>query len=265
MARVLFQNWHLVRIFTLRDALGRYRGSLFGLGWSFLNPLLMLAVYTIAFGTIFQQADWAPPGAAKTPAVLAIFCGMITFGIFGEVLGRAPTLILGNPNYVKKVVFPLEILPVTVLGSALLHALIGFTILLIGQITLGSGLHGSLVWFPLVLIPLVLVALGVGYWFAALGVYVRDLGQSIAVVTQVFFFLTPIVFPASQAEKSRTLEVLLWANPMTTIVESARATLLYGQAPPWLALGIVTVVSAAAAFLGHRWFQKVREGFADVV
>ena len=263
MARVVFQNWHLVRIFTLRDALGRYRGSLLGLGWSFLNPLLMLAVYTFAFGR--NEEGWAPPGAPKAPAVLAIFCGMVTFAVFGEVLGRAPTLILGNPNYVKKVVFPLEILPVTVLGSALLHALIGFAILLLGQLTLGSGLHLAALCFPLVLVPLILLALGVGWWFAALGVYVRDLGQSIAVVTQVFFFLSPTVYPASQASTSRATEVLLWANPLTTIIEGARATLLYGQPPPWLALGVVTIVAAALAMSGYAWFQKVREGFADVV
>lgn len=263
MARALLQNWHLVRIFTLRDALGRYRGSLLGLGWSFLNPLLMLAVYTVAFSVIFPSPKWGPGEGA--PAVLAIFCGMVTFGIFGEVLSRAPTLVLGNPNYVKKVVFPLEILPITVLGSALLHALIGFLILALGQVVLGSGLHATVLLLPFVLLPLVLLALGVGWTFAALGVYVRDLGQSVGVIAQVFFFLSPIVYPASMAEKSRAAEVLLWANPLTTVLESARAVLLYGIAPPWLALGIVTVVAALFAAAGRVWFEKVREGFADVV
>lgn len=263
MASALHQNWHLVRIFTLRDALGRYRGSLLGLGWSFLNPLLMLAVYTVAFSKIFKSPVWGPKG--DTPAVLAIFCGMVTFGIFGEVLARAPTLILSNPNYVKKVVFPLEILPVTVLGSALLHALIGLGILLVGQLLIGSGLHFTILWLPVVLLPLVLIALGIGWTFAALGVFVRDLGQSVGVIAQVFFFLSPVVYPASQTAESPTTQALLWVNPMTTVIESARATILFGLPPHWLPLALVTAFGAAFAWFGYVWFQKVREGFADVV
>jgi lipopolysaccharide transport system permease protein len=263
----IWPHRRLLLRFTLNDALGRYKGSLLGIAWSFLNPLLMLGVFTIAFGTIFSGANFAMrAGLPPRPPVLSIFCGMIVFAIFGEVLGRAPGCVLSNPNYVKKVVFPLEILPVALLGSSLLHALIGLCILAIGALALGSSLYWTIVLLPLVLLPLVLFGLGFGWFLGSLGVYVRDVGHTMTVVSQALFFLTPVVYPFSVFTDAapRIAAVLAW-NPLKVAVDDARLVVLWGELPDFTALTAVTAVSLLIAWLGFVWFQKTRRGFADVL
>ena len=190
----LWRHRHLLRRLILNDALGKYRGSMFGICWSFLNPLLMLGVFTIAFGTIFRGAGFGV-AMPERPLVLLIFCGMVVFGIFGETIGRACTAVVHQPNYVKKLVFPLEILPVVVVGSALFHALIGLVLLFLGQMLLGYLPSWRIVQLPLVLLPLLLWALGAGWFLASLGVFMRDVSHVMSVVTQALFFMTPVVFP----------------------------------------------------------------------
>jgi len=261
----LWRQRKLLRRFAVNDALGKYRGSLLGLCWSFLNPLLMLAVFTIAFGTVFRGAAFTN-GLVERPVVLPIFCGMVVFGVFGEVLGRTPMCIVGQPNYVKKIVFPLEVLPTAILGSSLLHALIGLSILIVGQLALGFGLPWTAVLLPVVLLPLLLFALGTGFLLSSLGVYVRDIGHSIGVVSQALFFLTPVVYPFKAIEDGAPAmaAVLRW-NPLKVVVDGARECLIYGVVPAPLPLLAVSVVGVAVTWLGFLWFQKTRAGFADVV
>ena len=263
--RTLLPHRRLVLRFTLNDALGRYKGSLLGIAWSFLNPLLMLAVFTLAFGTLFANATFAREGLPPRPPVLSIFCGMVVFAVFGEVLSRAPSAVLAHPNYVKKVVFPLEILPVSLVGSALLHAFIGLTILAAGTLALGNALSWTALLLPLVLLPLVLLALGVGWFLASLGVYVRDVAHTIGVVSQALFFLTPIVYPFSLFESRPLLASILRWNPLKIAIDEARLVVLWGELPDFAALGVVTATGLVLAWLGFAWFQKTRRGFADVI
>lgn len=264
-AVALWRQRQLLRRFTLADALGKYRGSLLGMCWSFLNPLLMLAVFTLAFGSVFKGASFAN-GLPPRPAVLPIFCGMVVFAIFGEVLGRAPVAVLSQPNYVKKIVFPLEILPAAIVGSALLHASIGLGILLVGQLALGGGIGFAALLLPLVLLPIVLLALGAGWLLASLGVFVRDIGHGMAVVSQALFFLTPIVYPFEAIRNGAGwLAPWLAANPLKIVIDDARLCLLWDRVPeplPWL---FALLFGAVFAWGGFAWFERTRRGFADVV
>lgn len=265
LVRTLLPHRRLVLRFTLNDALGRYKGSALGIAWSFLNPLLMLAVFTVAFGTLFANATFTREGLPPRPPVLSIFCGMVVFAVFGEVLGRAPSAILAHPNYVKKVVFPLEILPVALVGSSLLHALIGLSILAVGTLALGHALSWTFFLLPLVLLPLVLLALGIGWLLASLGVYVRDVAHTIGVVSQALFFLTPVVYPFSLFESRPLIAAILRWNPLKVAVDEARLVVLWGELPDFAALAAMTAVGAVVAWLGFAWFQKTRRGFADVI
>lgn len=261
----LWRQRALLRRFALADALGKYRGSWLGICWSFLNPLLMLAVFTIAFGSVFHGASFAN-GLPPRPTVLPIFCGMVVFAIFGEALGRAPTAVLAHPNYVKKIVFPLEILPAAIVGSALLHAGIGLSILIVGMLALGVVPGFAALLLPLVLLPIALLALGAAWWLASLGVYVRDIGHGMNVVAQALFFLTPIVYPFEAIENGAgALGPVLACNPLKIVVDGARACLLWNTVPPLLPWALATAFALLFALTGAAWFERTRKGFADVV
>jgi len=247
---------------TLREVAGRYRGSLVGLLWSFFNPLLMLLVYTFVFSVVFR-ARW--PGAEESRLDFAIlaFCGMIVHGLFAECVNRAPTLVLGNPNLVKKVVFPLEILPWSVLGSALFHAAVSLLVLLGFIVLARHALPWTVVLFPLVLAPYVLFIAGVSWWLASIGVYVRDVAHTTALATMVLLFLSPVFYPVSALPEGYRL--LFHLNPLTFVIEQAREVLIFGRAPHWAGLAAYTVFGLAAAWAGLHWFQRTRKGFADVL
>jgi len=260
--------WHrrgLVRTMVRREVLGRYRGSLLGLAWSFFNPLLMLGVYTFVFSTIFKSR-WADPAqeqASQVPAALILFAGLIVNGFFSEVLGRASTLIVGNVNYVKKVVFPLELLPVVAVGSALVHACISLVVLLAACLVLGVGVPWTAVFLPFILMPLIVLVLGLAWILAALGVFLRDVSQLIGVVLAMLLFLSPIFYPSS-AVPAFARDFMMF-NPLTLIVEQVRAVLIWRQLPDVPALCAYLGVSVAVACGGFAWFQLTRKGFADVL
>lgn len=235
-----------------------------GIAWSFFNPILMLAVYTIVFSEIFK-ARWGESSGetSQTQFALLLFVGLIVFGLFSEVLNRAAGLILANVNYVKKVIFPIEILPVVALGSALFHSLISFAVLLIAYSAFNGIPHWTIIFAPLILLPLVLVILGLAWMLASLGVFLRDVGQSIAIVMTVLTFLSPIFYPVT-AVPLRFRQIIL-ANPLTFIIEQAREVLIWGRLPDWVGLGIYFFTSVLIAWAGYAWFQRTRKGFADVL
>lgn len=248
---------------TKREVVGRYRGSLMGLAWSFFNPILMLVVYTFVFSVVFK-ARWGVGGEeAKTQFAVVLFVGMIVHGLFAEVLNRAPGLILGNVNYVKKVVFPLEILPVISMGAALFHSLVSLLVLLIAFVIFNGHLHWTVILTPLVLLPLVILTLGFAWMLASLGVFLRDVGQTIGIITTVMMFLAPVFFPVTALPEE--FRPLIMANPLTLIIEQAREVLIWGHLPDWAGLGIYTLVATVLAWAGYAWFQKTRKGFADVL
>jgi lipopolysaccharide transport system permease protein len=247
---------------TKREVIGRYRGSVMGLAWSFFNPILMLAVYTFVFSEVFQSR-WVGQDAGKGSFAILLFVGMIVHGLFAECANRSPSLIATHGNYVKKVVFPLEILPVVTLGSAIFHTAISLIVLLLAQFVLTHTLYWSALLFPLILLPLLIATLGFSWLLAALGVYLRDVGQVIVVLTTVLLFLSPVLYPVAALPEA--YQPWLKLNPLTYIIEESRNVLLFGQLPNWSSLGVAMLVGMALAAIGFWFFQKMRKGFADVI
>ncbi len=264
--RALFASlWHnreLIVQLTQREVMSRYRGSALGLAWSFFNPLLMLAVYTFVFSVVFK-ARWGVGEESTTDFAIVLFVGLIIHGLFAECLNRAPGLILANVNYVKKVVFPLEILPWVAAGSALFHSAVSTVVLLAAQLVFQHALVWTVVVLPIVLVPLLFVTMGLAWFLSSIGVYVRDIGQTIGIFTMVLLFLSPVFYPADALPENYRFLLLL--NPLTPIIEDARRVLIWGQAPDWAGLMLYAAVSFGVAWLGFWWFQRTRRGFADVV
>jgi lipopolysaccharide transport system permease protein len=259
----LWSQRDLIRQFTRREIEGRYRSSMLGLGWSFINPLVLLGVYTFVFGVVFKQR-WGGLGSDGLAEFgLVLFAGLIAFGIFSECVGRAPGLIVSTPNYVKRVVFPLEVLPVSVLGSALFHAAISLTVLLGMHLVLGGAVHWTWLLIPVVLLPIILISLGLLWVLASLGVFLRDLAYTVTLVVQVLFFVTPIFYPLELVPAS--LRTLVSYNPLASGVQSLRAVIFAGALTGWPALLVSGVIGLATMFLGYAWFMRTRGAFGDVI
>ena len=259
----LWRNRQLIWQMTRREVVGRYRGSVLGLAWSFFNPVLMLIVYTFVFSVVFK-ARWNVSGdESKTDFAIILFTGMIVFNLFAEIVNRAPGLIIYNVNYVKKVVFPLEILSWVALGSVLFHSLVSLFVLLLTQFILNHSLPWTIVFFPLVLLPLILASLGAAWFLAAIGVFVRDVGQITGVITTILMFLSAVFYPLSALPER--YQNLLKLNPLVLIITESRNVLIYGSLPDWSWLGLALLMGLAIAFAGFWWFQKTRKGFADVL
>lgn len=263
MAGSFFRNRQLVMQMTKRDVISRYRGSLIGLAWSFFNPLLMLAIYTFVFSTVFKARWGGGEENSRAGFAVMLFVGIIIHGLLAECILKAPALIVSNVSYVKRVMFPLEILSLTVVGSALFHALISFGILLLAQLVFGAGIPWTALFFPIVILPLIFVALGFAWFLAATSVYVRDLGMVTGLFTTALMFLAPVFYPLS-ALPADYRWIVQW-NPLTFIIEQGRSVLIAGELPDWGGLGIYTAIAVVFAWAGFWWFQKTRSGFADVV
>lgn len=245
-----------------REVVGRYRGSVLGLLWSFFNPLLLLTVYTFVFSVIFK-ARWNTGSDSKTEFAVVLFVGMIMFQVFSEAVNRAPSLIISNANYVKKVVFPLEVLPVVALLVALFHAGISFCVLVLAMVVLGFPVHATILYFPLIVLPFILFTLGVCWFLASLGVFIQDIGQSIGLVTTVLMFLTPVFYPVSSLPAH--YQRIVGMNPLAFVIEQSRNVVIFGTVPSWTGVLLMMVVSICVAALGYQWFNRTRKGFADVL
>lgn len=252
---------HLLFQLVRRDIAGRYRGSMFGMIWAFLNPLLMLSVYTVVFG-VFMRARWAGTSNSFEFSV-TLFAGLIIFNFFAECLNRSPALISSHANYVKKVQFPLEVLPWMVVGSALFHTIVSLIVWTAFSAFVYGTVHWTMVFLPLVFVPLIFIVVGVSWVISSLGVYLRDIGQIIGVLTSVIMFLSPIFYPIESLPKA--FQSLLMINPLTFIVQQARAVMIGGVLPSFVALAAYIAASVVFAWLSLLWFQRAREGFADVL
>jgi lipopolysaccharide transport system permease protein len=252
----------LIHQLARRDVVGRYRGSVMGLLWSFFNPILMLSVYTFVFSVVFQ-ARWGSGTDSKTGFAIVLFVGLIVYTVFSECLNRAPSLILNNVNFVKKVVFPLEILPWVAMGSTLFHATISLTVLLVFFAMVNFYLNWTAIFLPVVLLPLVVMTIGLSWFLASLGVFLRDVGQTVGLITTILMFLSPIFYPITAIPEN--YRPLLNLNPLSFVIEQAREVVVWGHLPNWSGLGIYFLSSLIVAWLGLSWFQKSRRAFADVL
>ncbi len=248
--------------FSRRELAGRYRGSLLGFGWAVVNPLLLLAIYTFVFSVVFT-IRWDGPVQDRAGFALVIYTGMIVHTFFAECLTRAPTLIVDNRNLVKRVVFPLHMLPWSVLLVASFHYLVGVLLIAVAMLFRTGGLPVSAVALPALWVPQALLALGVAYGFAALGVYLRDLAQLAGFIALTLLFMSPVFYPVS-AVPARW-RFVIEANPLAALIEATRGALLYGQWPPATTVAGLWLLGIVVAWLGFYGFQRTRRGFADVL
>lgn len=263
MIASLWRHRALIHASAKREVLGRYRGSMLGLLWSFFNPLFMLVVYTFVFSVVFKARWGSGGGDSKIEFALVLFAGLIVFNLFAECINRAPGLILSNTNYVKKVIFPLEILPFVGLLAAFYHAAISLVVWLVAYTLLIGTPHITTLYVPLVIIPFALFIMGLCWTLASLGVFLRDVSQLITVLTSVLMFLSPIFYPASALPEE--YQHILYFNPLVPIIEMIRDVLYWGKTPDLASLGLYWLGAATIAWAGFAWFQKTRKGFADVL
>jgi len=263
LGKSFWKHRQLIKQMAWREVVGRYKGSVMGILWSFINPVLMLAVYTFVFSVVFK-AKWGVGGEeSNTSFALILFVGLIVHGFLAEVLNRSPSLILSNINYVKKVVFPLEILSVINLAASLFHSVISLVVLLIASVAINGYVPWTIILIPVVLFPLATLVTGLSWMLASLGVFIRDIGQTIGIITTVMLFMSPVFFPLSAMPEK--YQPFILANPLTFIIEQAREVLLFGHLPNWSGLGIYMIIASTVAWFGYIWFQKTRKGFADVL
>lgn len=256
---------HRQLVFSLirQEVLVRYRGSILGLLWSFFNPVFMLLVYTFVFSVVFEARWDQSIGGSKAEFALVLFAGLLLFNLLAECFTRAPSLILQNPSYVKRVVFPLEILPLVAFGSALFHASISLLVLLLFSCFVFGLPPVTALLFPLLLLPLTFIALAGGWLLSSLGVYLRDVTQVVSLLVTAWMFLTPIFYPVSIIPEQ--YRVWMNLNPLSFLVDQARGLLLFGRALDWFGFFWLTLASCVLAWLAFAWFQKTRRGFADVL
>lgn len=260
--RIFWSHRALILKLTKREILMRYKGSLLGILWSFITPLCMLAIYTFVFGMIFQSR-WSAETDSKLEFAFILFCALTTFQIFSETVARAPGLITGNPNYIKKIVFPVEILPICVLGAVLVNAFISFGLLFVALAAVGSAHWAALILVPLLLVPLMFLSLGLSWFLASLGVYIRDIAQIMPVVIAALMFLSPIFYPISAVPEY--LQKYYQLNPLSAVVEEVRKAMIWDQMPDWRTFMYITAVSLLVAFAGFFFFQRTKKGFVDVI
>lgn len=257
-----WENRVLVFRLAKREIESRYRGSLLGMFWSILVPVLLLSVYTFVFSVIFQSR-WDRPVESRAQFALILFAGLILFNIFSECINRAPSLMLNYVSYIKKVVFPLEILPWVLILTALFNALVSFLVLLLGYFIFIGIPSIKILILPVFFLPLIMLTLGFSLFLSSLGVYLRDLQQVIGVVTMILMFLSPLFYPISAIpEKYRTIILL---NPLCGLIEDFRGILFWDTLPNlghWL---VLLVLSFLVSSTGYFWFIKTKKGFADVV
>jgi lipopolysaccharide transport system permease protein len=262
LLRNLWTRRELIYQLTLRDVAQRYRGSFLGVIWSFITPLLLLAAYTFVFSVVLK-AHWGSGTESLGEFALTLFTGLIAFNLFSEVATRAPTLILASPNYVKKVVVPLEIFPVVLVLSALINSLMALTVLLLACRLLLGSVSSTLYLLPLAYLPLVLLALSTAWVFASLGVYIRDIGHGVGVAVQLLIFFSPVFYPVTAVPEF--WRPFLYVNPMTTILSGFRRVILWQTSLPWAAWAGWVAILIVTAWLAYVWFMKTKKGFADVM
>jgi lipopolysaccharide transport system permease protein len=247
---------------TKRDILGRYRGASFGLLWSLLSPFLMLLIYTFAFGFVFKS-KWPHEASGDHPYAIILYMGLIVHGFFSECLTRSPTLITSNTNLVKRVVFPLEILPWSIMLSALFHVGMNLIVFAVLRLAMEHSLCPRMLWLPVVFLPMLPLAVGVCWFFASFGVYLRDVSQITGVLSTAMLFVSSAMIPVKSLPPG--YQWVFEINPLTFIINQAREVALAGHAPDFRGLALYALVALVFMYGGYAWFMVTRRGFADVL
>jgi lipopolysaccharide transport system permease protein len=255
----IYRHRYLLSQLIKRDVLLRYRGALFGVLWIFLSPLIMLAIFAFIFGQIFE-ARW-PQSESGFPFWLILYSGLIAFNLFSESISRAPSSVRNHPNFVKKIIFPVSILPIVPIGSALVHGLFNFLILC-AALALAGRLNFGIILFPMLLSPLVLFALALSWLLASWGVFIKDMTQIVPVFVQMLLFLSPVLYPVSAVPKE--FRTIYQCNPLSVVIEATRSA-IFGQPVDFGAWTIALGFSMIAVVLGYSFFQHSRDEFADAL
>lgn len=258
----IWTNRHLMGQLWKRDFLMRYKNGLLGVAWAVLNPLMMLVLYSFVFVIVFKMR-WGSGPNSEGNFVVLLFTGLVVHGFFSEFVTRAPTIITGSVSYVKKVVFPLELLPLVPLLSALINLAVGMILVTLLLLYLQTSVPATILLLPVIIAPYALMMLGISYFLAATGVYVRDLAQVVGMVSTVALFSSPVLFPLENVPEG--YRKYLYANPLTLIVEQLRGVSIVGSMPDWFGMFIYTLVAVVVFLIGFSWFQATRKGFADVL
>ncbi|MDR6095867.1 ABC transporter permease [Stenotrophomonas sp. SORGH_AS_0321] len=248
---------------TGRDIQKKYKDSVLGALWGVLVPLIMLAIYTVIFSAIFNAKWKGIEVHSKADYAVLLFIGLIVYNIFAESLARAPSAVLGSPNLVKKVVFPLEVLPAVVVMSSLYNAGVACVALVVFLVFSSFGLHWQIVLLPILIVPMIALTLGVTYLFASLGVFFRDIDQLAGLLARILQYLTPVLYPSIIFPD--TVGQWMRLSPLAIYVEQIRALIVAGTLPDWGSYLWAVCWSGAILWLGYWWFQRTRRAFADVV
>ena len=256
-------NRSLLWQFVKRSVSARYKGSVLGLFWSFVHPMMMLCVYTFVFSVVFKSRWGIDTGGGRGAFAIIMFCGLAMFNIFSEAVNLNCGIVVGNPNLVKKVIFPLEILPLSQAIASFAVGMVWFLLLFLGTVFVFGKISFTMLLLPLILFPLFLFTLGVSFFVSSLSVYVRDTPYLVGVLLQILFFMTPIFYPIAAIPERFRWPLRL--NPLTLLIEEARKVFLYGELPDWRFLGAAFLISLLVLHLGFLWFHKTKKGFADVL
>jgi len=259
----LWKSRELLWQFSVRNVEMRHKGSHLGLIWTFLNPLLMLGLYTFVFGYIFDGKFGVLPHESRADYAIGIFFGLTLFQFVGEVMGIAPTIIVANPNFVKKVVFPLEVLPAANVGAAGFHLMVSLCLALISLVIFDRAIHVQLLWLPVIILPLLLLCMGIAWLFSALGVFFRDLGQLMQFLTMALMYSSAVFFSAAKIPAA--IWMFLRFNPLLLAIELARNTALWAQPINYHHLLYLYGIGLLVCMTGYTTFRRLKPAFADVI
>lgn len=262
LVRSTWKHRELILQLARKEVVGRYKGSLFGMAWSYMSPLFMLGIYTLFFTEVFH-ARWGGMSDGKGGYATALFSGLIIYTVFADCISRGSQLVTDNANYVTKVIFPLEILPWVSSLTALYHALASLVVLALFSLIFTGHVAATFLLFPVVMVPLILISTAAGWLLASLGVYVRDVGQFTAVIVLAMLYTSGVFFPIEQMKPG--IQAVMRMNPLTSLITQGRNVLLWGQWPDWWGLTTYTCGALLACWLAYAWFQRTRAGFIDVL
>lgn len=263
MTKSIFRNKDIILQFFRRDILNQYQESFLGLLWVLINPLMTLCMYAFVFGIVFERRWTDDPSSSLLDFAVILFCGITVFNLFSEIVNASPNIVLSNPNYIKKVVFPLEVLNIVQVLVSLFHMLVRMALVILANLLINQTIPWTIILLPIMILPLVMICLGISWFLSSISVFFRDIQQGIGVVTQALFFFSAILYPLESVPMP--YRMVLSSNPLTWVIDSARQVVLWGSIPDISTLVVWFVIGFVLMILGYAWFMFTKPLFADVV